>query len=766
MSSTAGALNVDSPTAQAFGAAAILESTTNSLRVKFTYLLIRLAGAAALPLLLLYAAWRCTRQAAYFNGMTERLGWLPANIPSTRPGGIWLHAVSVGEVVSIVPLLKSLRGALPDTPIFVSTTTLTGRALAESKLVGLCDGVFFAPVDFPFAIRRVLRRLTPALVINLETEIWPNWLREAKRSGAQWAQVNARISDKAWPRYQKWQWVFASILPQIDFLAAQSEVDAARFRSLGYDRDIAMLGNLKFDFEPNATSAPADIVAWFAAQAPKPLWAAASTTAVDEVDEDDAVLDAFAALEGRVRLLLAPRRPERFAIVADKLRERRIPFGQRTRLGECAAADVLLLDSIGELAGLFPLADVVFVGGTFNATEGHNILEPASFGKPIITGPRMGNFAEIQSRFRGIVTELARPEELAAAVARLIADDGGAGRRGEEMAASMRGVAARLTPPLVEFYGEGVPKGLLPLSSVLRPFSAPWVWVSQRSVESRRLPVPVVSVGNLSMGGTGKTPMVLALAELYAHQGKRVGILTRGYGRAATRDVLIGPGGEDMPTRAETGDEAQLFIRAGDYAVGIGGDRYEVGKALLERYPVDLLLLDDGFQHRRLARDFDLVCVDALRPFPGWNVLPAGLLREPIEALRRASAVAITRGRRGVVYSGLAGVLGKPPFVVTTSETLDELPKHGSRIAFCGLGNPASFRQSLDAIGLRDVELVTFPDHHEYSARDLADLRERGDLWITTAKDAVKLGDSAGYFVLRQSTVLGQDLSHTMLRLL
>ena len=705
------------------------------------------------------------RQAAYFKGMTERLGWLPANIPSTRPGGIWLHAVSVGEVASVVPLLASLRTALPDTPLFVSTTTLTGRALAETKLVGFCDGVFFAPIDFPFAVRRVLRRLSPALVINLETEIWPNWLREAKRSGAKWAQVNARISDKAWPQYQKWQWIFASILPQIDFLAAQSEGDAARFRSLGYERDIAMLGNLKFDFEPNAASVPADIVAWIGAQSPKPLWVAASTTALGEVDEDDAVLDAFVALNGRVRLLLAPRRPERFAIVLNKLRERGIPFAQRSRLAEAGNADVLLLDSIGELASLFSLADVVFVGGSFNATEGHNILEPACFGKPIITGPRMGNFAEIQLRFRGIVEELARPEDLAAAVAKLIADDSGAGRRAGELAASMRGVAARLTPTLVAMYGEGVPKGLFPMSSVLQPLSAPWVWVSRRSVDSRRLPVPVVSVGNLSMGGTGKTPMVVALAELYAGEGKRVGILTRGYGRATTRNVLIGPG-EAAPTRAETGDEAQLLLRAGDYVVGVGTDRYEVGKALLERYPVDLLLLDDGFQHRRLERDFDLVCVDALRPFPGWSVPPAGLLREPIEALQRASAFAITRGRRGVKYSGLERVLGKPPFVVSTIETLDALPKHERPIAFCGLGNPASFRQSLDALGLRDVELMTFPDHHEYTARDLADLRKRGDLWITTAKDAVKMPGDAQFSVLRQVTILSPNLSQTMLRLL
>lgn len=754
-------MNEVSPTAKALRAAVILESTTNSLRVKFTYLLIRLACLTALPLLLLYAAWRCIRQPAYWKGMAERLGWLPHHIASTRPGGIWLHAVSVGEVVSVAPLLKLLRAALPDTPLFVSTATLAGRALADSRLAALCDGVFFAPVDYPFAIRRILRRLSPALIVNLETEIWPNWLREAKRSGAKWAQVNARISDRAWPKYLRWHWAFASILPQIDFLAAQSEKDAARFRDLGYPREIALLGNLKFDVEPNAQAAPADVVEWLARQSRKPLWIAASTTSVGGIDEDDAVLDAFAALGNNVRLLLAPRKPERFAIVAAKLRERGIAFAQRTRLQDTPTADLLLLDSIGELATLFSLADVVFVGGSFNATEGHNILEPASVARPIVTGPRMGNFAEIQTLFAGLVLELTQPQELAQAVAQSIADDKGAGRAAGELAASMRGVAARLLPTLVALYGEAVPKGLLPLSALLQPLSAPWIWVSQRSISSQRLPVPVISVGNLSMGGTGKTPMVLALASMYAADGRRVGILTRGYGRQATRNVIVGPS-EAVPARSETGDEAQLFLSTKSYAVGIGADRYAVGRDLLDRYPVDLLLLDDGFQHRQLERDFDLVCIDALRPFPGWGVPPAGWLREPLSALCRADAFVITRARRGVVYSGLERLLGQCPFVAGSRESLATLPTQGRRIAFCGLGNPASFRQSLDAIGLRDVLLLTFPDHHEYSAQDLADFSAQGESWITTAKDAVKIGARPALFVLQQETVLSAELQDLM----
>ena len=179
-----GALKVDSPIAPKLAAVvAILEITIHSLRVKVTYFLLRLAGAALLPLLLLYAAWRCLRQPAYYRGMKERLGWLPITIPSTKPGGIWLHAVSVGEVLGAIALLKKLREALPETPVFVSVTTLAGRSLAEARLVGLCDGVFYAPVDFVFAVRRVLRRISPALVINFETEIWPQRIREAKRSG-------------------------------------------------------------------------------------------------------------------------------------------------------------------------------------------------------------------------------------------------------------------------------------------------------------------------------------------------------------------------------------------------------------------------------------------------------------------------------------------------------------------------------------------------------------------------------------------------------
>jgi tetraacyldisaccharide 4'-kinase len=730
-------------------------NTIQSLRVKLTYLLLRLLGAVLLPLLLLYALTRGLRQNAYFKGMKERLGWLPPHIGTTKPAGIWLHAVSVGEVLSALALLKQLRQRLPGTPVWVSVTTLAGRELAEARLQPWCDGVFFAPVDLTWVVRRVLRRIQPVLLINFETEIWPVRLREAKRCGARWAQVNGRISDRAWPRYRQLRWLFRAVVPQMDYLAAQSSLDAERFQQLGYSRPAELVGNLKFDFEPASQPLAPELAAFFAGQGAKPLWIAASTTG-GSVDDDQAVLDAYEALEGRIRLVIAPRKPERFEVVAEMLAQRGIRFRRRSQLTGREQGEVLLLDSIGELAALLAKADVVFVGGSFNETQGHNLLEPAFFGKPVLTGPNMRNFTAIFAVFvaRRAVKVVENPAALAAAVREALGD-WEMGERGRQIATEMRGVAAKVARDLVREAGLGVPRGLLPLSNVLQPFSAPWVWVSQRPVSGRPLPVPVVSVGNLSMGGTGKTPAVLAIAKALADQGRRVGILTRGYRRRGRAERVFPPGA--AAPYAETGDEAQLFLRDGRFVLGIGADRYRVGRRLIDEAGAEILVLDDGFQHRRLQRDFDLVCVDALRPFPGWACPPAGLLREPLAALNRADGFLLTRTQPGIDYAGLRALCGnRPVWQAEVQESLEELPPSGRRVAFCGIGNPAAFRQSLDRLGLADVPLVSFPDHHDYQNSDWARLAQQGEVWITTAKDGVKARNKV--YVLAQNYVLPLEL--------
>ncbi len=742
---------------------AILESTISSLRVKFLYLVYRLLGAAAMPLFLLYAAKRVWQDRRYARGLGERFGLLPPDIFGTRPGGIWLHAVSVGEVLSAIALLRELRTRLPETAFWVSVATLSGRELADQRLQGLADGVFFAPLDSVVILRRVIRRLNPALYINLETEIWPNRLRELKRAGAMVAQVNARISDQAWPAYLRWKGLWALVLGHIDWLAAQSPTDAARFRELGYTGPFEEPGNLKFDFNPSAKPVTADLARFLDLWCSRPLWIAASTvgaTAPDDLDEEDAVLDAFAQLGHQVRLLLAPRKPERFALVAEKLRARGLAFHLRSALPESATAGILLLDTIGELSALFPRASVVFVGGSLCRWGGHNILEPAYFARPILTGPHMQNFAAIQALFRKAqaVEVVEAPDQLAARVHALMEDDQGLGERAGRLAQSLQGVSRRLAERLLPLLEQGVPRAALPLAGWTRPLTAPWIWASRRPRTPQRLPATVVSIGNLSMGGTGKTPTTLALAEALWHQGYRVAILSRGYRRASQHDVLLLPG--ERAELAQTGDEAQLYLASGRFAVGIGADRHRIGQKLLNRFEADVVLLDDGFQHRRLARDFDLVLIDCTLPFPGFSVPPAGLLREPLSALERADAFLLTRAEVGRHYMGLRQMLpaGKPVYVAEESLRLARELDDPDLLAFCGIGNPAGFRQSLARLGLGQLPVQVFPDHHVYSEAEQSALRGRARLLITTAKDAVKWPSEEGLVVLEQRLKLPQAL--------
>lgn len=671
-----------------------------------------------------------------------------------------MHAVSVGEVLSAVPLFRELRRRYPDLPLFLSTTTVAGRAMAEERLGGLADGIFWAPIDLVFAVRRVLRRLRPAMVLNLETELWPNQLREAKRHGAQFAQLNARISDRAWPRYEGLGWFFGGVLPQIDLLTAQSAKDAGRFVKLGYTGRVEQPGNLKFDFTPPEKAVPAEVAEWLERQEAKPLWIAASTMPpVDgaDVDEDEVVLDAFAALAGAVRLVLVPRKPERFGLAAEKLAARGIGFARRSAMESAPDADVLLLDSMGELASLLPRADVVFVGGSVNRRGGHNILEPAYFGRPVITGPHMENFAAIQEMFVAAeaVRVVERPEQLAEAVRELVRLGGKMGERGRQVALSMRGSTARTVDLLHPLLEAAVPKGLLPLAPWTGGLTAPWIWISQREQKATKLPVPVISVGNLSMGGTGKTPVTMALADALQLQGHRVGILTRGYGRR-DRSLRVFLPRQEAPLE-QTGDEAQLFLRRTNAAVGISGNRVEAAYALLGRDQATVLLLDDGYQHRRVERDFDLVMVDCLNPFPGFAVPPQGLLREPLEALGRASAFCLSRPRSGLRHEGLRGILrefnpGAPVFALETVEELSRPLAPGEQaLAFCAIGNPASFRMTLDRLGLGAVALRAFADHHQYTETDLAALRRAGATLLTTAKDSAKLPKGFAHVVVEQT---------------
>jgi 3-deoxy-D-manno-octulosonic-acid transferase len=720
----------------------------------------------------------------------ERLGFLPHAFKQAVPGAIWLHAVSVGEVLSAVELLRRLRAQLPSAPLFVSTTTLAGRRLADQKLKDLSDGVFHAPLDYCFAVRRVLRTMRPSVVVVAETEIWPNLFREAKRFGCGLAVVNGRISDSAEPRYRRFAWFFQRVLRWPDAILAQSDVSRQRFVALGAPAErVTDAGNIKYDVQFSEAGIPDEIRAFVDRTLPEEIWIAASTMPpldANDVDEDDAVIDAFRWLgqaHPGLLLILAPRKPERFGAVGEKLRASNVPFVLRSKLGSgeqlARLPGVLLLDTIGELSGLFALEAVVFMGGSLARRGGHNILEPAFFARPVVTGPHMENFSEIIADFRegGACLEIAAPRELAPAIDLLLWDPEQCSRLGERarrLTEAKRGAADRATAVILGLHSRAMPRHRppVPLCQFLRMLS--WLWRlgagwKRRwdSARSQRLSTPVASVGSLGMGGSGKTPFVLWLAQKLKEAGHQPAILTRGYRRRAPEKLTVAEAGARLPV-ARTGDEAQILLRAGVAPVGIGADRAASGRAVEERFHPGMLILDDGFQHWRLERDLDIVLVDGLDPFAGGEVFPFGRLREPPLALARADLFVITRAERGRSYAGIEAELQarNPRAPVFEARVVPECwidHDSGQRFspgdlpfsrvaAFCGLANPASFRRTLTTLGIRPAAWWEMSDHHRYRPVELrrlaAQARNLGaEALLTTEKDAMNLCDHVGKLI-------------------
>src|SRR5579863_5016896 len=244
MAAASGARNGVSLSAA--NAAAILMSRAKRLKTKGIYFLYRILQAFGLPVLVSYYLFRGFRDRGYWHSLAQRFGFLPRSFRKTGPGAIWLHAVSVGEVLACTELVRQLRAEFRNTGIFISTATLAGRAAADEKLSGIANGVFYAPVDYAFAVRRVLRTLKPSVVAIAETEIWPNLFREVKRTGAGLTLVNGRISDRAFPRYRRVRWLWQAVLPAADSILAQSNAMRERFVALGAPAErVRTGGNLK-----------------------------------------------------------------------------------------------------------------------------------------------------------------------------------------------------------------------------------------------------------------------------------------------------------------------------------------------------------------------------------------------------------------------------------------------------------------------------------------------------------------------------------------
>lgn len=409
-------------------------------------LLIHVVG----PVAFLLEVMRGIRDPSYRERRSERLGFGAL----ASPGSIWVHAVSVGEVQAAAPLVRQLLQRFPRAPVVLTTVTPTGAARCR-LLFGDTVEHRYVPLDMPGAVKRFFDRLRPRLAIIVETELWPNLFAECGRRGVPLVLASARISPRSVGRYRRLVPLFRETLSHGIVIAAQSGSDAARFISIGAASERThVTGNIKFDFELRDDPAERG-AAWRSAQAAgRPLWVAGST----HEGEEALLLEAHAALRERLPdslLVLVPRHPNRFADVAQLLDRRGVAWvGRSGRQPVGADTSVVLGDTMGELMMFYAAADVAFVAGSLVPVGGHNLLEPAALGKPILTGPHNFNGEDIYRKLEeaGAVTTVADPASLADALARLLADAAARreqGDRGLEVLESNRGALARLLALIV-----------------------------------------------------------------------------------------------------------------------------------------------------------------------------------------------------------------------------------------------------------------------------------------------------------------------------
>ncbi|MCY4595831.1 MAG: tetraacyldisaccharide 4'-kinase [Bryobacterales bacterium] len=748
-------------------------------RIFYNLLLLALSPAA-IP----YWILRSCAKGHSWRSLCEALGSIPVSKDTTVRPPLWFHGVSVGEIQSTLPLLRRVRQALPGVPIYVSVGTPAGRALAEEKLAGIADGIFRAPLDLPWCVSRVFRRLRPRLLIVAETEIWPNYFFQAKRYGASVIIVNGRISDRSAPRYRAFRFFFRHVLACADMILAQSGTDRKRFLSAGASSAGTLEGgNLKYDFtvSGHGEKLATDLRRFLDEAAPSLLLVAGSTREGEETMLSPA-LRSIADREAGMLAVVAPRHPKRFDEAARALAATGLPVVRRTAIDESSPPRlpaILLLDSVGELATVYRSADLVFVGGSLNGWGGHNVLEPVLLGKPVIVGPTMQNFRRITADLleHGGLVQVADAEDLADRLIEFAFDATqrtSVGHAGKARAESQRGASARAATSAARLYQAALtrcPPSIL-AAVILGPLSAIWNFAHRLRriaygsgiLRIHRLSRPVISVGNLAVGGTGKTPAVAWLVEQLAAHGHISAVLTRGYGRKSRSGTVI--------LRAATaadpqvaGDEPAMLARrfkgsAPLTVLAVGANRHASGKLVQDSADIEFLVLDDGFQHLRLERSLNIVLVDAWQPFSNGHTLPLGRLRESPASLRDADIVLITRTSPELDYTNLHGVLHRanPTLRVMHSrmrfsglvdvhsgEPAEPSILQGERVAaFCGIGNPQSFFLQLQEAGCQIVLERAFPDHHRYSRHDLDGLSRSAAAngaraFVTTSKDAMNI---------------------------
>ncbi len=659
-------------------------------------------------------------------GLRARLGFPQVGV---EPGAVWIHAASIGEGRAASALIRAIRDVRPDLGVVRSFSSDAGAADAAGA-----DQAIAAPLDSPLCAGPWLDRVRPRCLILVEAELWPCLLAACRRRRIPVAVVNARLG----PGFHRLRrlGLWGALSRGVSFVAA----DAPTAGVLG--------GLVTGDLKAEAPFPPA-VLTWS-----RPAVVAGST----HPGEEQMLLAATATLSPRPLLILAPRDPERFDAVATLLDGAGVAWVRRTR---CAGAvpssvEVVLLDTLGELAGLYPGADAAFVGGTFQRdVGGHSPSEPKAAGLPVVAGPHthanLGAWEGVRA-FHA-VTPLALRSALAAALA--------AGRVPVAGAAAAVATVEVLTPWLdAPTPPEPWQRGwLVPLV----PFWQLGVWL--RPGRPRRAALPVILVGALTAGGTGKTPVAGFLAERLA--ARQPCVVGRGYRRSAGRDVRT------RGEASELGDELTMLARRGVQVVS-SPDRH-AGIAAAAREGSGVVVLDDGWMDPTLSPDLTVVVVDARWP-EGGGPIPVGTRRVPLGWLARADVVWVNHG----ALPGHFRRHLRPDAVVVEARyrpvgwlfrgkklPLDALPdRHVA--AFAGIARPEGFFHQLRQLGCTLIKAGVFPDHHVFRWSDLQSIEAWTDdhVVVTTEKDAARLPRDAGVYVLcvAPEIVHGAEALDTLLR--
>ena len=761
---------------------------------------------------------RIIREKGFWGRMIQSLGFLPEHALDKVAGKncIWIHASSVGEIVATSPIIKEFRKEFPGTPILVLVVTNTGYTMAN-RIIKDADSIVYFPLDLPWLPERMIKKIRPRVFLPVETELWPNFLKATRKYNIPVMMVNGRISDKSVKRYKYMFSILTDMIGTVKQFAMQSDIDASYIIRLGADKNlVTVTGNTKFDqtytnVTPEQRSA---MLKELCLDNAKGIFLAGST----HKGEEKAVLEAFKVLKQdhpQSKLLIAPRSILRKDEIAHICEQYGFKSAFRTVLKKEPSYDhdVVILDTIGELGRVYSLGDVIFVGGSLSRHGGHNILEPAAHGKAIIVGPHMFNFKDTHVLFskrnacitvkntkeltQAVLELFNNPEErhrMEAETLQIIADNKGASHRSAVILHNLLDKYEKLNPVQVRstekienlqtylyklVHDEG--KQSLPAKmflGVLYGFSIIYRGLVDFQLnlykcgllKQVKLDCFVISIGNITVGGTGKTPTAKVLARYIQKLGYKVAILNRGYRAKWKGDVgIVSDGNKVFMSADEAGDEAYLLARSlPDIPVLIGTDRSVTGKYAVDNFNVDVVILDDGYQHWQLKRDLNILLVDAINIFGNGHMLPRGTLREPLSHLDRADICLLTKvdqASKGACkeiketlhkYNDHALIVEsthKPLCFIEIGNLFNRqvrkvLPVNmmkGHRvIAMSAIGNPASFEQTLSDIGAVITESLRFPDHHDYTTQEICDVMKQAEeqgaeAIVVTDKDAVKI---------------------------